>query len=196
MEQPPPPGPAGKKKRAYAGQAYEFGVGGNAGAGGPQPVGQDHPASPAPYGGGYQQPGYAPAGGVAPVGYGADAGAAPLASPGYGVPPQPAAVGGYQAPDQGYPAPPGTPGVPGVAGMSGLNNQFGQMGLGSQPQAIPHQAAPQHSVRMNQLYPTDLMSQPFNVTELDLPPPPLVLPPNVSDPSCYPDTTGKRAAAN
>jgi len=46
----------------------------------------------------------------------------------------------------------------------------------------PGQAQPQQPARfgpLNQLYPTDLMSQPFNVSELDLPPPPIVLPQNV-----------------
>jgi protein transport protein SEC24 len=58
-----------------------------------------------------------------------------------------------------------------------LSSQFAQMNV--QPQAPqPGQAPPQH---MNQLFPSDLISQPFNVQELDLPPPPIILPPNVSD---------------
>jgi protein transport protein SEC24 len=32
---------------------------------------------------------------------------------------------------------------------------------------------------LNPLYPADLISQPFNVSELDLPPPPIILPANV-----------------
>ncbi|KAF2801929.1 COPII component protein [Mytilinidion resinicola] len=45
------------------------------------------------------------------------------------------------------------------------------------------QAPPQ---QLNQLYPTDLVSQPFNVLELDLPPPQINLPPNTSaTPSPY-----------
>lgn len=38
---------------------------------------------------------------------------------------------------------------------------------------------------LNQLYPTDLLNQPFNVSELDLPPPPIILPPNVGSPSLH-----------
>ena len=33
---------------------------------------------------------------------------------------------------------------------------------------------------MNVLYPTDLMSHPFQVQELDAPPPAVLIPPNVS----------------
>lgn len=59
-----------------------------------------------------------------------------------------------------------------------LAAQFGQMNLGLQPvqQAPQMQPPPQH---LNQLYPTDLVTQPFNVMELDLPPPQINLPPNV-----------------
>lgn len=62
-----------------------------------------------------------------------------------------------------------------------MSNQFGQMGISGQQQPMPHQAPHQQGLPLNQLYPTDLMGQPFNVSELDLPPPPIVLPPNVSD---------------
>jgi protein transport protein SEC24 len=56
----------------------------------------------------------------------------------------------------------------------------GQMGIGQQqPAAQPQQAAARPAV-LNQLYPTDLLNQPFNVAELELPPPPIILPPNVS----------------
>ncbi|KAL2203631.1 COPII component protein [Sarocladium strictum] len=67
-----------------------------------------------------------------------------------------------------------------------------QMGgqTGPQPQAYQQQpqlpgqqgpAAP-HMNRgpLAQLYPTDLMNQPFNVSELDLPPPPINIPPNTA----------------
>jgi protein transport protein SEC24 len=104
--------------------------------------------------------------------YGAPAGqpyGAPAGSP--GVPP---AVGGYQAPDPYYQGAAGAAqGVSGItAGMAGMN-----MG-GQQPQQQP--PAQQARVALNQLYPTDLLNQPFNVSELDLPPPPCILPPNVS----------------
>jgi hypothetical protein len=53
-----------------------------------------------------------------------------------------------------------------------------------------------HAVRpavLNQLYPTDLLNQPFNATELDIPPPAIVLPPNVSQPAHGPSLHIKRA---
>jgi protein transport protein SEC24 len=167
-----PPQPAGaqhaadhgkKKKRAYAAGAFDVAAGGNAVAGGqvqgggqfgaPAPAYGGYPqqeAQPAPYAGQPQQP--------------------------YGMA-QPAAVGGYQAPEPYYPsagAPPAQGGVAGLAsGMSAMN-----LGPGAQqqPQQLPPQARP---APLNQLYPTDLLNQPFNVSELDLPPPPIILPPNV-----------------
>jgi hypothetical protein len=90
---------------------------------------------------------------------------------------QPAPVASYQAPEPYYPsagAPPAQGGVGGLAaGMSAMN-----LGPGAQqqPQQLPPQARPGP---LNQLYPTDLLNQPFNVSELDLPPPPIILPPNV-----------------
>ncbi|KAF6783592.1 Sec23/Sec24 trunk domain-containing protein [Colletotrichum sojae] len=95
--------------------------------------------------------------------------------------------GGYQAPDAGYPA---LGGVPPVAGVAGLDQQVAGMNLGGQPQqATPGQAA--RPMTLNQLYPTDLINQPFNVSELDLPPPPIILLPNTSvtpspDANCSP----------
>ncbi|EHK23253.1 COPII component protein [Trichoderma virens Gv29-8] len=53
------------------------------------------------------------------------------------------------------------------------------MQMGSQPQP-PQMAQANRPAALNQLYPTDLLTQPFNVTELDLPPPPIILPPNTS----------------
>ncbi|KAK7943288.1 Sec23/Sec24 trunk domain-containing protein [Apiospora aurea] len=96
-------------------------------------------------------------------------GASPTAA-GYGVPPagtpvQPG-VGGYQAPNAYYQGAvvPGTPGVGGItAGMQNMN-------MGGQP-AQAQAAQQQARVALNQLYPTDLLNQPFNVSELDLPPP-------------------------
>ncbi|KAI0121667.1 hypothetical protein BJ170DRAFT_131600 [Xylariales sp. AK1849] len=169
-----------KKKRGYATQAFEFGAGGNAAAGG-QSMGGVPPGPPGaganPMGGypGQQdfQGGYAgspaPAaygGSPAPVGYGASGGT-----------PAQSAAGGYQAPDpyyQGGAVPPqGAPqGVSGItAGMAGMN-------MGGQPAQQP--PAQQARAALNQLYPTDLLNQPFNVSELDLPPPPCILPPNSS----------------
>ena len=149
----------GRKKRAYAGQAYEFGAGTNsalggqqqggaqvgAGAYGQQPQLQQQPAYDA---GGYGQP-------------------QPPAAQGY-VPPDPVAVGGYQPPGAGYPAP---------ANIGQLNQPMGQMSMADKPAA---QQPMQRGTQLNQLYPTDLLNQPLNVAELDFPPPPVVLPPNVS----------------
>lgn len=158
-----------KKKRGYATQAYEFGAGANSNtAGAPaQAYGMPQPQAPA-YGGYPQQDGQ-----PAAAGYGSPQ------TQQYGVP-QPAAApaggyGGYQAPDAGYP---GQGGAPPPGGVAGLNQQMAGMNLGGQPQQqAPGQAA--RPVTLNQLYPTDLMAQPFNVSELDLPPPPIILPPNV-----------------
>ncbi|KAI5793700.1 transport protein-like protein SEC24 [Peziza echinospora] len=96
---------------------------------------------------------YPPVGGGGPVGY----------------PEQftPATAGGYGPPQPGYDAP--------VAGMA---NQFGQMGIASQPQVVAPQL--QKSQALNTLYTIDVTAQPFNAAELDLPPPPIILPPNSS----------------
>ena len=61
-----------------------------------------------------------------------------------------------------------------------LASQFGQMNLQSQPQPQAPQPVQQSSAHLNQLFPTDLISNPFQVQELDLPPPPINLPPNTS----------------
>jgi protein transport protein SEC24 len=135
--------------------------------------------------GGAFQPAQAPAYG----GYAAQ----PEVQPGYGAPspylaqgaPQPlvqsygqsaaAGLGGYVPPDTGYPS----PGVP-PAGVGGITQGMGQMGLGGPSSAAvqPQQSSTRPLV-LNQLYPTDLLNQPFNVAELELPPPTIVLPPNV-----------------
>ncbi|KAI9797472.1 MAG: COPII subunit [Candelina submexicana] len=172
------PGPAagGRKKRAYAGQAFDYGAGANSALGGQQqsaglPGGVGYPgAQGAGYGGyppGPQQPG------IQQHPYGADQGASlPMSPVGYGQPAP--GVGGYQPPAPAYPAHGATAALGGAAGIT---QQFNQMGLGDQQ----HQAPPQQvHQRLNQLYPTDLMSAPFNVSELDLPPPPIILPPNAS----------------
>lgn len=53
------------------------------------------------------------------------------------------------------------------------------MGVSGGVQPAPQQAAARPAV-LNHLYPTDLLTQPFNAAELELPPPPIILPPNVS----------------
>jgi protein transport protein SEC24 len=58
-----------------------------------------------------------------------------------------------------------------------MTQQFSQMDMSQKPQP---QTAPQRGPVLNQLYPTDLLNQPFNVQELDYPPPLAILPPNVS----------------
>lgn len=170
-----------KKKRGYAAQAYDFGAGANSALGGQmQGGGQFQPQQPQqPAFGGYQaqqdqlqQPAYG-----APQ-YGAQPRSAPAPgqpSPSYA--PQYSGGGGvgYQPPDAGYPG----PGAPTQGGVTGITGQMGQMNMGAQPQAQPQGAAARPAV-LNQLYPTDLLNQPFNVAELDLPPPPIVLPPNSS----------------
>lgn len=185
----PPPSAAGpvdhgkKKKRAYAAQAFEVGQGGNV-AGGAAPLvgsvgqyGATQPVVPG-YGGYPGQDAQTAAYGGAP-------------QPAYGMPQPGAPVGGavgYQAPEPYYPSgiPPAGPGM--ASGMAGITQGMAGVQLGAgvgaqQGQAIPGQAP---KVALNQLYPTDLMNQPFNVSELDLPPPPIILPPNVS---IVPDVT-------
>ncbi|KAL8918278.1 MAG: hypothetical protein Q9208_007446 [Pyrenodesmia sp. 3 TL-2023] len=161
---------AARRKRQYAGQAYEFGGGANAALGGQTPGGGGYPGPPGSGYGGYgqqpQQPGYQqPAYGVQPA----------MSSPGVPSYGQPPGVGGYQPPDPGYQTHGAAPVSPGVTGITqGMNN----MGMGPQP---PQQGLhAQHRPQLNQLYPTDLLNQPLNVAELDLPPPPIILPPNSS----------------
>lgn len=164
----PPPGgaavQAGRKKRAYAGQAYEFGAGTNAALGGQQQAGgaytgfsSQQDAAGYPQGGYQQNP----------------AAVQENATPMY--PGQDPSVGGYQPPGATYPAPGGG------SGLAGVTQQFGQMDLSQKP--VPAAAPQQQQQRapvLNQLYPTDLSNQPLNVAELDYPPPPAILPANVS----------------
>lgn len=147
----------GKKKRAYAGQAYEFGAGPNAALGGQLQGGGAYGGYPAPQQPqGYPQTVY----GTEPV----------QTAPQMAGQPEPVAVGGYQAPVDPYPSQP--------VNMGQVTQQMGQMSMGGQPAG--QQMPVQRSVPLNTLYPTDLLTQPFNVAELDYPPPPIVLPPNVS----------------
>jgi len=182
--------PAGaKKKRAYAGQAYEFGAGGNAQLGGQQAAGGQYPGSPAP---------------AAGVGYGYPA-QQQSAQPSYGMPQQPA----YGDPNaQQQPAQPGYGGQPQYGaqqqqggyepqqpafsaqgatnmlqqGVAGVTQGFAQMGMGGGTTPQPQQAQPQSAARLNPLMPVDVSQngQPFHVGDLDQPPPPIILPPNVS----------------
>ncbi|MBE3111524.1 MAG: hypothetical protein IMZ46_13640 [Acidobacteria bacterium] len=168
----PPPGgaPEGeqkKKKRGYAAQAFDYGTGVNvAGVGQPPapaaPAAAQYgiPQQPVAYGGYPQQDPQAAAAGYPAQPYGA---------------PQPASAGGYQAANDYANAMYGAPGAaPG--GVAGVTAGMGQMQVG--PGQQPMGQAPQ-AVALNQLYPTDLLNQPFNVAELDYPPPPIILPPNV-----------------
>ena len=173
----PPPPPAsqpvghteGKKKRAYAAQAYEFGAGANSALGGQQQGGGAYPqAQTAGYGGYAQQPGFQ----QPSLGNDQGVSTSGASAIGFGQPAAPGA-GGYQPPDATYP---GT--VAGSPSMAGVTSSFNQMNIGpGQMQSQPPTS--QQRLALNQLYPTDLFSQPFNVSELDLPPPPIVLPPNV-----------------
>ncbi|MCJ1421990.1 COPII subunit [Xylographa parallela] len=158
---------AGRRKRQYAGQAYDFGAGANSALGGQQQGGGSFSSPPGVgYEGynpqveqaSYQQPSYG----------GEFAAPAAVGQPSYGQPAPP--VGGYQAPDAGYPA----QGAP--SAMGGITQGMGNMGISGQP--LQGQGQAQQRPHLNQLYPTDMLNQPFNVAELDLPPPPIVLPPN------------------
>jgi protein transport protein SEC24 len=161
----PGPAPGHRKKRAYAGQAYEFGAGGNAALGGQQ-QGGGQPG----YGGFSQQ---ADAAGYPQGGYTQQPAAVqPSQTPMYGQ--QDAGVGGYQPPAPTYPA---QGQQPPAAAVNNMTQQFSQMDVSQRQQP---QAAPQQKTPLNQLYPTDLSSQPFNVAELDYPPPLAILPPNTS----------------
>ncbi|KAL2194576.1 hypothetical protein P885DRAFT_80264 [Corynascus similis CBS 632.67] len=174
-----------KKKRAYAAGAFEVAAGANAAVGG-QLQGGGQYGAPAPGYGGYPQPEPTPAAyGAQPATYGAQP------QQPYGMP-QPAAapLAGYQAPEPYYPSA-GVPPAPG--GVAGLTSGMSAMNLGpGAPQQPPQQLPPQaRAGPLNQLYPTDLLNQPFNVSELDLPPPPIILPPNSSvtpspDANCAP----------
>jgi protein transport protein SEC24 len=147
----PPPAAGGKKKRAYAGEAFDFGSGANAALGGQQTAGGAYGAYPQqPQAAGYQQPVY-----------GADPSQIQAAAPAYGQ--------------------------PAVPDVSQMTQQFGAMGMTEphhMPPPQPAQAPMRPQVQLNQLYPTDLRSQPFNVAELDYPPPPIILPPGVCNVPC------------
>lgn len=151
------------RRRGYAEEQYEFGAGANA-AGTPSSQGGILAAGVSM--GGYPGPQQQENQFISPMG-----GATPaigVQQPGYVVPPGMSGVGaGNIAAAAGGYEPPG-----GAPGMAGVTQQFGQMGLGQQ-QGI------QKAQALNHLYSVDLMQQPFNVAELEFPPPEIVLPPNV-----------------
>lgn len=153
-----PAAPGGRKKRAYAGQAYDFGTGANSALGGQQPGGEA-------YEGGFNQQSHEA--GYPQGGYQQSA-AAPAQTPGIGHQPL-AGVGGYQPPAPAYPVQ--------QPGVNSMTQQFSQMDM-SQKQAPPIPAS--RPMALNQLYPTDLLNTPFNVAELEYPPPLAILPQNVS----------------
>jgi hypothetical protein len=64
------------------------------------------------------------------------------------------------------------------------------MGMGGQPSQQP-QTVPQAAQRLNPLIPTDIsmQGQPFHVSDLDQPPPPIILPPNVRTAPRFQDGT-------
>jgi protein transport protein SEC24 len=70
-----------------------------------------------------------------------------------------------------------------LQGVQGVTQQFAQMGMGGQP-AQPAQPPGGAQLRLNPLQPVDisLQGQPFHVADLDQPPPPIILPANVSTP--------------
>ncbi|KAG9625035.1 hypothetical protein KCU64_g19495, partial [Aureobasidium melanogenum] len=160
---PAPSQAPARKKRAYAGQAFEFGAGANAGA----PATQTPPPAAA-YGAAQPAAGY---------GYGA-----PVQQPAGYPDPQQQAAAAYGAPAAGYQPPDAYGAAPG--GVPGMTQQFAQMGMApqqQQPAQAPQQPAPV-AQRLNPLQPVDISVQgaPFHVSDLDLPPPPIILPPNSS----------------
>jgi protein transport protein SEC24 len=104
------------------------------------------------------------------------------AAPVYGQQP---AYGAAPVPSYGQPLaqPLGATPIPG--GHDQLASQFGQMNLQNQPPA-PQPLATAPLMQPNLLVASDIISQPFQVEELDLPPPQINLPPNTSvTPSPY-----------
>ena len=167
---PPTHTAGGRRKRNYAGQAYDFGAGANSALGGQQQGGGAYPGPP-----GMQpqpQPGYPPAiYGSNPVSPGMGG------APGYGQPPS--TIGGYHSPDPAYP----THGAPTPQpGMAGVTQGVSNLAMGGQGQSVPlaMQGQVQGRPAMNQLVPNDLLNQRLDVSELSRPPPQINLPLNVS----------------
>lgn len=174
------PAAGGRKKRAYAGQAYEFGAGANSAQAAPS---GGYAGSPAPAQAGYGYPtqqALAPSYGMPPQPAYGDPTAAQ--QPAYGQPQYGAPQGGYEAPQPGYQAPQQQQ-QPSMLqqGMQGVTQGIQQMGLGGGAAQQPPQP-PQAAVRLNPLMPVDIsmQGQPFHVSDLDQSPPAIILPPNVS----------------
>ena len=169
---PPAATAGGRRKRNYAGQAYDFGAGANSALGGQQQAGGAYPGPPG------MQP-QAQQGYPGPV-YGSNPASPGMGgAPGYGQPAP--AVGGYQPPDPTYPTHGAHSGHPGTAQITqGMSN----LAVGGQGQNLPlaMQGQVQGRPAMNQLIPTDLLNQHLDVSELSRPPPPINLPANVSTP--------------
>jgi hypothetical protein len=74
-----------------------------------------------------------------------------------------------------------------------VTQQFSQMGMGGQPSQQPQSSVPQAAQRLNPLIPTDIsmQGQPFHVSDLDQPPPPIILPPNVCTQRDFPSRAVK-----
>ena len=167
---PPAPTAGGRRKRNYAGQAYDFGAGANSALGGQQQGGGAYPAPP-----GMQpqpQPAYTgPSYGSNPASPGMGG------APGYGQPPP--AVGGYQPPEPAYPTHGASSAQP---GMVGITQGMGNLAMNGQAQNVPMQMQGHMQGRpaMNPLIPTDLLNQHLDVSELSRLPPQINLPPNVS----------------
>lgn len=106
--------------------------------------------------------------------FGANAG---LSGAGMGAAASPAAPQ-YGVPAQGYS--PGIPMSPPGQDPNALGQQFGQMTLGPQPVQVTPQMQPTAQMQQNQLYPSDLIAQPVHASEIDSPPPPINLPPNLA----------------
>lgn len=105
--------------------------------------------------------------------------------PAYGQQQQPA-YGAAPVPAYGQPlVQPAYGAAPIPGAQDQLASQFGQMNMGNQPQA-PQPLATAPPTQPNLLVASDIISQPFQVEELDLPPPQINLPPNTSvTPSPY-----------
>ena len=67
--------------------------------------------------------------------------------------------------------------VPTQPGAGGLAQDMDGVGFDRKPQPPPQQDQ-NNRLHLNRLYPKDMMNQPFQVTEFDLSPTPIVLPPN------------------
>ncbi|KAK9362105.1 hypothetical protein V1504DRAFT_490679 [Lipomyces starkeyi] len=69
----------------------------------------------------------------------------------------------------------------GAQADAGLSQQFSQMSIGGAAAPAQNLKAPQMSLPLNQLYNIDLLQQlPPPISDLTLPPPPIILPPNAS----------------